>query len=364
MRGVLNRLGQLQIDSVNVYERAHYLPAFSRLGGYDTGALDGLAGRHAIEYWPHQAGIIPAEDWPLWAWRREQYATNRALHWFDAHDDLVSWILAELADRGPVSSGQLDHDRNRSTGSWWGWSDVKRTLEYLWRTGDVVCLRRRNFERLYELPSALPAVAQVEPLPHDEALLVLAERAARALGVFTEADLADYWRLSTATTRPLIQQLVDSGSLRAVQVQGWTNATGTPLAAWMHTEARTPRRVDAATLLSPFDPVVWFRPRAERLFNFEYRIEIYTPATKRVFGYYSLPVLLGDDVVGRVDVKSDRANRTLLLQSAWAEADAPSELADRLPGILSEAARWQGLERVENVGRGNLAPALPKGWEL
>lgn len=363
LRGLLGRLGQVQIDSVNVFERAHYLPAFSRLGRYATADFDALAGRHAIEYWPHQAGIIPAEDWPLWAWRREAFSTNRALHWFDAHDDLVEWILAELASRGPLSSGQLDHDRNRSTGSWWGWSDVKRTLEYLWRTGEVVCLRRRNFERLYELPAALPAAAKADPLPQDEALLVLVERAARALGVFTEADLADYWRLSTAMTRPLIRQLVETGTLLPVRVQGWVYANGTPIAAWMHVEARIPRQLDTATVLSPFDPVVWFRPRAERLFNFSYRIEIYTPAAKRVFGYYSLPVLLGDRLVGRVDLKADRPRNALLLQSAWAEEDAPAELAERLPAVLVEAARWQGLSRIENAGRGNLASAIAAGIE-
>ena len=354
---VLRSLGQLQIDSVNVYARAHYVPLFSRLGPYDPGALDGLAGRKTIEYWPHQAGLISIEDWPLWAWRREAYATQRALHWFDAHHDLVDWVVGELASRGPLTSSDLDHERNRSTGNWWGWSDVKQTLEYLWRTGDVICLRRRNFERLYELPDALPAAARSELANFHEAHRILLERAARALGVFTEADLADYWRMARQKVRPIIQELVEEGLLTPVRVEGWNAASGSPLPAWLHRDARRPRKIEAATVLSPFDPLLWFRPRAERLFNFEYRIEIYTPAPKRVYGYYSLPVLLDERVIGRVDLKAERSRRTLLVQSAWAEPELPSDAVERLPGILSDAASWQGLTAISSAGVGNLPVA-------
>lgn len=364
VRRVLGDLGQLQIDSVNVYERAHYLPLLSRLGPYPKAALDDLAGRHSIEYWPHQAGLIPAEDWPLWQWRRDEYASGRRQMWLEHHRELADWLLAELAERGAVSAGEIEHDRNQSRGAWWGWSDVKIALEYLWRTGEVVCLRRRNFERLYELPSALPAAARVEPVSEAVAVRELLDRAARALGVFTLPDLADYWRLPAAQVRPIIDEFVERGTFAPVRVESWTTGNGRAIPAWLHGEARIPRSIDAATVLSPFDPLVWFRPRAERLFDFEYRIEIYTPAEKRQFGYYSLPVLLGDQVVGRIDLKSDRKARTLLVQSAWSEPHAPAELGDQLRGIVSDAARWQGLERVQNANHGNLAGALPRAFEL
>lgn len=361
---MLTELGQLQIDSVNVYERAHYLPLFSRLGGYPKSALDGLAGRHSLEYWPHQAGLIPSEDWPLWQWRRDEYASGRRALWLEHNRSLVDWLLAELGERGAVTAGQIEHDQNQSRGAWWGWSDVKIALEYLWRTGEVVCLRRKNFERLYELPSALPEPAQRPAPTAAEAQRELLDRAGRALGVFTEADLADYWRLSTADTRPHLHDLVDAGRFIPVAVDGWASKSGRAIAAWLHVDARIPRRIDTATIVSPFDPLLWFRPRAERLFDFEYRIEIYTPAEKRQFGYYSLPIVLDDRVAGRVDLKSDRQQRTLLVQSVWAEADAPSELAERLPGIVADAARWQGLERVRNVGAGTASHALPREFDV
>lgn len=364
MRRVLSELGQLQIDSVNVYERAHYLPLFSRLGPYPKGALEGLAGRHSIEYWPHQAGLIPAEDWPLWQWRRDEYASGRRKMWLDHHRPLADWLLAEIASRGAVTAGDIEHDQNRSRGAWWGWSDVKIALEYLWRTGEVVCLKRRRFERLYEAPTALPASAQLPPPDADSARRTLLERAGRALGVFTESDLADYWRMPTAQVRPLLRELVDDGQFEPVTVEGWVTGAGRTIPAWRHRDARLPRRIEAATILSPFDPLVWFRPRAERLFDFEYRIEIYTPAEKRQYGYYSLPILLDEAVVGRIDMKSDRQSRTLLVQSAWSETHAPHDLPDRLEGIVADAARWQGLERVRNVGVGTLAHALPREFDL
>lgn len=362
VRRTLQQLGQLQIDSVNVYARAHYLPLFSRLGAYPADALDGLAGQHSIEYWPHQAGLIPSEDWPLWQWRRDGWRGPR--EWLAKERTLADWLRGELAERGPLTSAQIDHDRNRSSGTWWGWSDVKTALDRMWSIGEVVCLRRRNFERIYELPEALPAAARAEPPHPSEAKRILLERASRVLGVFTLSDLADYWRLTAAATKPLLAQLEAAGIVRPVRVEGWVDRSGRPLPVWMHAEARIPRRIEAATVLSPFDPLVWFRPRAERLFGFHYRIEIYTPAPKRIYGYYTLPVLLGDQVLGRIDLKSDRKLGELIVQSAWAEPGAPSELADRLPDIVRNAASWQGLERVRTVNRGNLAHALPERFEL
>ncbi|MFM6974887.1 MAG: DNA glycosylase AlkZ-like family protein, partial [Agromyces sp.] len=233
----MRELGQLQIDSVNVYERAHYLPLLSRLGPYPKTALDSLAGSHSVEYWPHQAGLIPIEDWPLWEWRRAEFAASKRRHWFEANRSLADWVLGELAERGPVTAGQIEHDRNRASGAWWGWSEVKIALEYLWRTGEVVCVRRKNFERLYELPSALPAIAHAEPPTPAAAQLILLERAARALGVFVEADLADYWRMPVATVRPLLRDLQESGAVEAVTVAGWVTAAGRPIPAWIHRDA-------------------------------------------------------------------------------------------------------------------------------
>lgn len=364
VRGVIQRLGQLQIDSVNVYERAHYLPLFSRLGAVPRAALDDLAGVHTIEYWPHQAGIISAADWPLWQWRRDAFAESLRGEWVHEHRELCDWLRAELASNGPMTSGQIEHDQNRSRGAWWGWSDVKIALEYLWRMGEVVCLRRNAFERVYELPSTLPRSATERTLDAGSQVRELLERAGRALGVFTEADLTDYWRMPAALVRPALQSLVDDGSFAAVTVEGWTTKAGRPLAAWRHRDARAPRRVDASTIVSPFDPLVWFRPRAERLFDFSYRIEIYTPAQKRQYGYYSLPVLLDDQVVARVDLKSSRKERTLLVQSTWAEAHAPNDLPERLLPVLEAAARWQSLERIETRPIGNVAHLLPELVEL
>ncbi|WP_394552646.1 winged helix-turn-helix domain-containing protein [Agromyces sp. MMS24-JH15] len=359
---VFDRLGLLQIDSVNVFERSHYLPAFSRLGPYDRSLLDRLTGPRGrtVEYWAHEAAFVPRDWWPLFAFRRDEYrAKGHAWGgWVAENQDLARFLEAELRANGPMPASAIEHDANRRSGPWWGWSGVKRTLEWMLRTGDVVCVERRRFERVYALPEqALAPALLADRVDDDEAFRRLVGHAASALGIATTRDLADYWRMRGEHVKPAIADLVDAGELLPVEVPGW-GAGGKPGAAWLHRDARRPRRLDAAAVLSPFDPVVWFRPRAERLFDFHYRIEIYTPEPKRVFGYYSLPVLIDDDVVGRVDLKSDRKAGILRVQSAWAEAGAPADTAARLAPVLRQAADWQGLGDVVVGERGGLASAL------
>ncbi|MEJ3404642.1 crosslink repair DNA glycosylase YcaQ family protein [Rathayibacter sp. YIM 133350] len=363
LNGAIDRLGLLQIDSVNVFERSHYLPLFARLGGYDKALLDRLAfarsGRY-IEYWAHEAAIIPTQTWPLLRWRmdeyRDRYASNPA-EWPRGESGLYPWLLEELARNGPLPASAIEHEANVRRGPWWGWSDVKRSLEVLFRTGAVVSAGRTRFERTYALPEqVLPREVIERDVPRDEAHRQLVEHAARAHGVGTEKDLADYFRLKRADVAPAIADLVDAGILLPVKVDGWKSA------AWLHREARLPRRVSTQALLSPFDPVVWERARTERLFDFHYRIEIYTPAEKRVFGYYSLPILIDDALVGRIDLKSDRQSGVLRVQSAWLEqgvaAASVAEIAARTAGLVRAAAVWQGLGGVAVQDRGTLAPAL------
>lgn len=362
LRNLIERLGLLQIDSVNVFERSHYLPALSRLGEYDRSALDRLTygGKgHAVEYWAHQAAFVPRHSWPLFGFRRRAYRDEAAKpdSWLSTHRDLADWLLAELRENGPMKASAIEHDANRSRGSWWGWSDVKVGLELMWRTGQVVCNERVRFERVYALPEHVFASEEFVDLPEEESVRRLVGHAGAALGIATEADLADYFRMKRAQIRGAIRDLSDEGTLVPVRVPGWEN-NGRESPAWVHRDARKPRKLDATALLSPFDPVVWFRPRTERLFDFHYRIEIYTPAHKRKFGYYSLPVLRGDRVVGRVDLKSDRKAGTLRVQSAWRETSAPDDTAARLVPVLREAATWQGLDDIHVNGWGDLADPL------
>lgn len=359
--GVVDRLGLLQIDSVNVFERSHYLPAFSRLGAYDRGLLDRLTTRdRLVEYWAHQAAFMPRGLWPLFGFRRDEYRRMGSAWggWVAENPQLAAWLVGELREKGPMRASEIEHDANERRGPWWGWSDVKRTLEWMFRTGEVVCVERRRFERVYALPEQVLSAAELETeITEPDAVRELVARAAAASGIATSADLADYWRLKQTQVRPAIADLVDEGVLLPVTVPGW-QAGSRPIPAWVHCDARRPRRIGTTALLSPFDPVVWFRPRTERLFDFHYRIEIYTPEPDRVFGYYSLPVLVDDRVVGRVDLKSDRKQGVLRVQSAWSEPTAPAETAARLVPVLRDAAAWQGLDEVVVAGRGDLSPAL------
>ncbi|MDX6728132.1 MAG: uncharacterized protein QOK49_2937, partial [Baekduia sp.] len=359
---VIDRVGLLQIDSVNVLQRAHYLPAFSRLGAYDVTHLDKLshyAPRRLFEYWGHEASLIPVELQPHLRWRMRR-----------AHDDawggmrriardrpdLVAAVLQDITARGPLTAAELAHhdDPRGPKGPWWDWSDVKRALEFLFWSGSVTAARRRRFERLYDIPErVLPAAVVAAPTPSDdEAQRTLLRVAARAMGVATEPDLRDYFRLPTAESKARVAELVEAGDLLPVAVEGWTAP------AYLAPGTRVPRRVEARALVGPFDSLIWQRPRVERVFGFRYRIEIYVPKEKRVHGYYVLPLVLGDRIVARVDLKSDRGAGALLVQAAHAEPDPPPETAEALAAELRRLAAWLGRDDVVVAGVGDLAPAV------
>lgn len=357
---VLQRLGLLQLDSVNVLERSHYLPVFARLGAYDKSLLDRLtfARRSPYgEYWAHEAAIVPREDLPLFRWRMDDFRARyerRYGDWLAAHAGTLDWLRSELTENGPLPASAIERDASRPRrGPWWDWDEVKQGLEFLFAYGDVVSAGRTRFERSYALPEqVLTPEIRERVIARPEAMRTLMERSARAHGIGTLSDLADYYRLKTADAKPALASLVDEGVVVPVEVPGW----GRP--AFLHRDARIPRRVETTALLSPFDPVVWERDRALRMFGFHYRIEIYVPAAKRRFGYYSLPVLVDEALVGRVDLKNDRARGVLRVQSAWREEGVPDAVAERVVSALRELAAWQGLGAIEVVDRGDLARAV------
>ena len=359
LNALVQKLGLLQIDSVNVFERSHYLPVFARLGAFDKALLDRLtfSGKSPyVETWAHVASIVPLETWPLWRWKMRAFKAKHLADpksWASSNGEMLDWLRAELASTGPITAGKIEHDANKSKGSWWGWSDVKLGLEYLFLWGEVVSAGRNNFERSYALTAqVLPQSLIDAEVDEHTARKQLLTWAAQAHGLGTVGDLADYYRLGLTPSIPHVAELVDEGVLRPVTVEGWKKP------AYLHAEARIPRRIEATALLSPFDPVVWERDRALRLFDFHYRIEIYTPEPKRVYGYYTLPLLIDDSVVGRIDLKNDRQNRTLRVQSAWLEPGAPAGLEERVVRHLHEIREWQGLDDIAVAGRGDFSPAL------
>lgn len=358
---IVRGLGLLQLDSVNVFERSHYLPVFSRLGPYDKARLDALTTAEPVmtECWAHEAAFVPIEDWPLFEFRRARFrARYGTTGIYRDHPELRTWLLRELKDRGPLRASDIDHELNRRTGPWWGLSTIKRLLELMFLFGEIATVGRLGFERRYALrEQALPAHVLNSTVPDNEAKRRLVRHAAIALGVGTADDLADYYRLPLPEARAAVEDLTASGELLAVQVAGWERG-GRPLPAWLHRDAVVPGRLARDSLLTPFDPVVWHRPRAERLHQFHYRIEIYTPAAKRQFGYYSLPVLLGNQLAARVDLKNDRKAGVLRIQSAWSERHAPRDAAPRIAALLRSAAMWQGLTGFVVQNWGDLASAL------
>lgn len=358
---VLDRVALFQIDSVNVVVRSHYLPLFSRVGPYPRPLLDRLVyrDRGLFEYWGHEASLLPVSMQPLLRWRMARARAGET--WAGMarlareRPGFVRAVLDEVAERGPLSAGELS-DPGHKHGPWWGWADGKRALEWLFWCGDVSVTTRRGFERVYDLTErVLPADVLAQPTPsEDVAHRALLLRAAAALGVGTAADLADYFRLNVPRARPRLRELVAAGELQAVEVDGWREP------AYLHPAAARPRRVSARALLSPFDSLVWFRPRAERLFDFRYRLEIYTPAERRVYGYYVLPFLLGDRLVARVDVKADRQAGRLAVHAAHAEEGVDrAAVASELALELTLLAGWLGLGAGLAVApAGDLGPAL------
>lgn len=364
------RLGVLQLDSVNVFLRAHYMPIFSRLGPYDRARLDRIAGhgegpidRRLIEYWAHEASLLPLETHPLLRWRMadvDREAWGSISRVAREHPDVVAETLALVAEQGPIRARDADptHPAVRGPprpGHMWNWHQGKVALEHLFFTGRVAAARRINFERHYDTAErVIPAAIRERPTPtRADAQRELVRIAARALGVATEPDLGDYFRLPRRDSKARVAELAEAGELIPVSVDGW-NAP-----AYLWPDARRPRKLDARALLSPFDSLIWFRQRTERLFGFRYRIEIYTPQPKREYGYYVLPFLLGERLVARVDLKSDRARGVLLVQGAFAEADVDVEpVAGELAEELRAAADWLGLHGVVVRRRGDLAAAL------
>ncbi len=356
----VSRTGVLQVDSVNVLQRAHYMPLYSRMGPYDENLLRRASQRRPrrlIEYWAHVQALMPVDLWPVMQHRMASYRAQRG-KWFslEKNPGLESSLLAELQDRGASTARDLDDGLPRKKDNWgWNWSETRKVLDFLYMGGDVaIAGRNSQFEVLYDLPHrVVPAEILDRPTPSlAEAHLELVRRAAVSHGVATIQCLRDYYRMAVAEVKPAVDVLVESGELEPVRIQGWDRP------AYLHRDARRPRQVSARTVLSPFDPLCWERNRTEHLFDFHYRIEIYTPQHKRVYGYYVLPFLLGDRLVGRVDLKADRPTRRLLVKGAYAEPSAPAETGEELAAELGRLAGWLGLDAVVVEPRGDLATAL------
>ncbi|MDX8532227.1 winged helix-turn-helix domain-containing protein [Mesorhizobium sp. VK25A] len=357
---VLSRTGLLQIDSVSAVVRAHYMPLYSRLGPYPLALLDNAAvtrKRAVFEYWAHEASFLPVETYPLLRWRMQRAEQGDEMYlglakWGRERKAMIDEIYREVADRGPIAASDIEG--HKGNGGWWGWSEAKHAFEWLFWAGRITTAYRRGFERYYDLPErVLPQAVLDLPVPSiEDAHRELLRISARAHGIATYGDLRDYFRLAPGDTKDRIEELVEAGELLPVKVEGWDKT------AYLHKDARFPRRIRARALLAPFDPVVFERTRTEKLFDFRYRIEIYTPAEKRQYGYYVLPFLLGDRIVARVDLRADRPASVLRVHAAYAEAGAPPETAAQLFDELKQMQAWLGLEAIEVTPAGDLGPAL------
>lgn len=359
---IVRRLGVVQIDSVNVLVRSHYLPIFSRRGAYSSALLERSAydERMLFEYWGHEASFLPIELYPLFRWRMDDARNGvgtwgRLRRYATSHQALVTAVVDQIRERGPLGAGELA-DGGKSKGSWWGWSQGKEILEWLFWIGDVTTARRRNFERLYDLSErVLPESIRALPVPsREQAQRELMSIAARAMGVATARDLRDYYRLPAKESATRLNELVEQGTLLPVGVEGWKQQ------GYLYREAKVPRRAEVAALLSPFDSLIWERQRTERLFGFHFRLEIYTPLHKRLHGYYVLPLLLGERLVGRVDLKSERKLGVLQVKGGSVETGvSAAEVIEPLDRLLTELAQWLGLEKYAVTSRrGELMRAL------
>jgi uncharacterized protein YcaQ len=363
---LISKIQVLQLDSVSVSVRAHYAPVFSRLGPYDRDVLDRAAWSHSarsprllVEYWAHEAALMSVDDWPLLRWRMRQYQHGRwGTHIVEANPQLADDIVAAVAELGPSTAGEieahLEAEPRRGKGPWWDRSDTKWVAEALFASGVLTTATRVGFARHYDLTErVLPPEVLARHIPDDEAVRELTLRAARALGVGTEADIRDYFRLSAGQVKPAIAQLVAGGELERVEVDGW------PAPAYLRAGQVVPRVDRGTALLCPFDPLIFFRPRVQRLFGFHYRIEIYTPAAKRQYGYYVWPFLLDGRLVGRVDLK--RVDEKLHVLGAFVEpGEPPPRVAAALAGELQLMASWLGLAKVSVGSRGDLAAKLAR----
>jgi uncharacterized protein YcaQ len=366
LRRLITRIQVLQLDSVSVAVRAHYAPVFSRLGPYDRDVLDRAAWNRSarsprllVEYWAHEAALMSVDDWPLLRWRMREYTHGR---WrtgiVKKNPQLADDIVAAVAQLGPSTAGQIEahvgEEHRGKKGPWWDRSDTKWVTEALFSAGVLTTATRVGFARHYDLTErVLPPEVVARGVDDDEAVRELTLRAATALGVGTEADIRDYFRLSPKLVKPAIAKLVADGELEPVDVDGWTAP------AYLRAGQIVPRRERGTALLCPFDPLIFFRPRVERLFDFRYRIEIYVPAPKRQFGYYVWPFLLDGRLVGRVDLKAERTRDALHVVGAFAEPDQqPSRVADALGVELRSMATWLGLKDVTVGTKGDLVAPL------
>ena len=358
---VINKLGVVQIDSVNVLVRSQELPLFARLGNHDRRAIPEATARGKLfEYWGHAAAHLPVDLQPLFRWKMDAARTGKAKHWgltsfYADNKSYVNRVLKHVEQNGQVTARSLS-TRTEKKGTWWDWDEAKTALEYLFLTGQLMSRGRgTDFARIYDTPErVLPSRILNAPTPKEhDARKQLLIRSALALGVATADDLADYYRQRPAAAKPLIAELVEEGVIREVAVEGWKEK------AYVHRNTTMPKRIRATALLSPFDSLVWCRPRNERLFNFHYRIEIYTPKPKRRFGYYVLPVLCGESLVGRLDMKADRTESTLLVEAAYLERGvAARSVTAPVARELQSMAAWLGLEHVKVGSRGDFARPL------
>jgi len=366
LRRLIGRIQVLQLDSVSVAVRAHYAPMFSRMGPYDRDLLDAAAWSHSarsprllVEYWAHEAALMAIEDWPLLRWRMREYTCGRwGVEIVEKNPRLVDDVVAAVVELGPSTAGQIEaHLQSapkRGKGAWWNRTDTKWVAEALFASGVLTTAHRTGFARHYDLVErVLPADVVARQVDDAEAVRELTLRAATALGVATEADIRDYFRLRPGQSKSAIADLVATGELEPVQVDGWTAP------AYLRAGQPVPRADRGTALLCPFDPLIFFRPRIERLFGFHYRIEIYTPAAKRQYGYYVWPLLLDGELVARVDLKAERSAGVLQVVGAFVEPGRDSRrVAAAMAGELQTMAGWLGLGTVAAGERGDLARAL------
>jgi uncharacterized protein YcaQ len=359
LRRVVDRVGVVQLDSVNVVARAHFLTFFARLGNYPMHLADriGWDTGEMVEYWAHEAALIPVEHWPLFRHRMQKNFHWPSMDkWMVENQRVIDEVLKEVTMRGPLRPGDLENHAKESRGPWWDWSDAKAALEALFFTGRLTVAERVNFVRHYDLTErVLPAEIVAAEVDDDTARRQLLKQAVRHHGVGTVADIRDYYRMGFESSARLLAAIAREGEVEEVEVVGWKGPV------YMDPGARIPRSVDGLTVLCPFDPLIWFRPRTERLFDFHYRIEFYTPPPKRIFGYYVFPILLDGELVGRVDLKADRQAGLLRVRGSYVEdGQDPARVAGPLAHEMKTMAAWLGLADVAVEKKGKLASALAK----